>query len=147
MPRSRKRAPDALSVGLCPTVPAYRDTPFVDLAAVLMDDPQDAVQAIVISPKGAERLCAAAGLDPPAWERMQTPEPVLREQTRQLTGQQLEDIITEEDVLSRRPYLCGVCGGTFTTDEFSRLRHDARQNGLPDPFATDRPVHGSCSAA
>jgi hypothetical protein len=29
--------------------------------------------------------------------------------------------------------------------EFTRLRHEARRNGVGDPFSTDAPVHGSCA--
>ena len=65
--------------------------------------------------------------------------------TRQLTGQNFDDLITENDVLSRRPYLCRVCGRTFTIDEFNRTRHDARVNGLLDPFAANAPVHRDCT--
>jgi hypothetical protein len=112
---------------------------------MVIDDPQDAVQAISISPKGTERLCGAAGLPTPPWIRGETPEPVLQNQTRQLTGRSLEDIITADDILSRRPYRCAICGGTFTSVEFSRLRHEARRNGLVDPFSTEAPAHGRCA--
>jgi hypothetical protein len=120
-------------------------SPFVDLEAMVSDVAQDAVQAISLGPKEAERLCAAAGLPTPRWTRRETPEPVLQNQTRQLTGKSLEDIITEDDVLSRRPYRCGICGGTFTTEEFNRLRHDARRSGRPDPFMADAPMHRGCT--
>jgi hypothetical protein len=112
---------------------------------MVSDVAQDAVQAISIGPKGAERLCAATGLPTPPWEQRETPEPVLQNQTRQLTGKSLEDIITEDDVLSRRPYRCGICGGTFTTEEFNALRGEARRSGLPDPFMADAPVHRRCT--
>ena len=111
----------------------------------MIDEAQDVVQAISISPKGTERLCGAAGLPTPPWKRRETPEPVLQNQTHQLTGKSLEDIVTEDDVLSRRPYRCAICGGTFTFVEFTRLRHEARRNGVGDPFSTDAPVHGSCA--
>ena len=112
---------------------------------MVIDDPQDAVQAISLGPKGTERLCSAAGLPTPPWIRRETPEPVVQNQTRQLTGRSLEDIITADDILSRRPYRCAICGGTFTSVEFSRLRDEARRNGLVDPFSTEAPVHGRCA--
>ena len=70
---------------------------------------------------------------------------MLRNQTRQLKGKHLEEIITEDDVLSRRPYRCGICGGTFTSEEFKRLPGEARRSGLPDPFLADAPVHRGCT--
>jgi hypothetical protein len=110
-----------------------------------IDDPEDAVQAISVTPKGAERLCAAAHLPTPPWERRETPEPILRNQTRQLTGRALEAIIAEGDVLSWRPYRCEICGGTFTTEEFNSLRGKALRNGLPDPFMADAATHSGCT--
>jgi hypothetical protein len=106
----------------------------------------DIAYATRISRTGSQRLCAAAGIEPPEWEDREFPEPDTREQTRQLTGLDFDDLIKDQDILSRRPYLCAVCGGTFTVGQFRRVKWLARRNGEPDPFGTEdgAQTHEAC---
>ena len=97
-----------------------------------------------ISPEGQERLCRTAGIEPPEWEDQEFPEPDTREQTRQLTGRDFDDLIEDADDLSRRPYLCSVCGGTFTIDEYQKIKGMARRNHEPNPFLSREASHEDC---
>ena len=98
-----------------------------------------------ISREGQERLCVAAGIDAPQWEDREFPEPDTREQTRQLTGRDFDDLITDQDILGRRPYLCAICRGTFTVDEYQRVKGLARRGGRPNPFGTGDETHEACA--
>jgi hypothetical protein len=79
------------------------------------------VYAIGISAHGAALLCSAAGISPPEWEDREWAEPMVRSQTLGLTKRSLEEIIAEDDILSRRPIVCSLCGGSFTVDQYDRL--------------------------
>ena len=52
---------------------------------------------------------------------------------------------TEREILSRRPYVCAACGGTFTVAQFHGARHQARIRGEPNPFISGQEVHEECS--
>ena len=106
----------------------------------------DIAYATRISRAGTQRLCAAAGIEPPEWEDREFPEPDTREQTRQLTGLDFNDLIKDQDILSRRPYLCAICGGTFTVRQFQRVGWLAGRNGRPNPFRTpdEAQTHEAC---
>jgi len=68
----------------------------------------------------------------------------MRYQTWSLTGLDVDDLVTEADILSRRPSLCTVCGGTFTVEQFRRVRHRTRVTGEPNPFVSDRQTQEVC---
>jgi len=42
---------------------------------------------------------------------IETPEPLLAEITKSLVGKPLEELMGDEDLVSRRPYLCSRCAG------------------------------------
>jgi hypothetical protein len=113
------------------------------LARVVLDD---VMHAIRISAHGWALLCAAAGIAPPKYEGREWAEPDVQDQTQSLTGRPLSSIIAEGDIISRRPYRCASCGGTFTIEEFHRLRDLARRADALRPFDSVEPVHESCSA-
>ncbi len=101
--------------------------------------------ATKVSPEGQKRLCRAAGITPPEWEDREFPEPDTREQTRQLTGLDFDDLVTDEDILSRHPYTCVICGGTFTVDQYWAVKYLARRNHSPNPFEKGEQCHESCA--
>jgi hypothetical protein len=100
--------------------------------------------AITIGPEGQKRLTAAAGMAPRKWEDREFSEPEAREQARRLTGQDFDDIITEDDILTRRLYRCAVCDGCFTTDQYWEVRNIFRQNGQANPFRSGAETHLNC---
>jgi hypothetical protein len=104
----------------------------------------DVAYATKISPEGTRRLCEAAGITQSKWEDREFPEPDTREQTRQLTGRDLDELITERDIVSRRPYICASCGRTFTVAEYFRIKGLARRGHRPNPFGSGDEVHESC---
>jgi hypothetical protein len=100
--------------------------------------------ATKITPEGSRRLCEAAGITPPQWEDREWPEDEMRQQTKSLTGRDFDDIISERDILSRRPYLCASCGGTFTVDEYFRIQLSTNLNDKDNPFESNSAIHESC---
>ena len=68
-----------------------------------------------------------------------------RRQTRSLAGRELDEIISEDDIVNRRPCRCTVCGGTFTVEQFDRLRRLHSESGKPGPFDCVDPVHETCT--
>jgi hypothetical protein len=107
----------------------------------------DTVYAIKISPTGAARLCAAAGIAPPDWEDREWAEIDVQRETQSLAGRKLDEIISEDDIVSRRPFRCTICGEPFTIDQFDRLRRLHRERGKPRPFDSVDPIHEACSPA
>src|SRR5580692_12855551 len=110
-----------------------------------MTQPGDVVYAIKISPAGTARLCAAAGTTPPVWEDREWAEIDLQRQAQSLTKRHLDELIGEDDIVSRRPFRCSVCGGTFTVQQFDQLRRLNREKGKPRPFDSGDPIHDECS--
>lgn len=100
--------------------------------------------AIKITREAQIRLCEAAGIGPPKWEDRSWPEHELRAQTLSLTQHDLDEILFEEDVVSRRPYLCTSCGGNFTVDEYVDIQMWAEVNHKVNPFEADTAIHGAC---
>src|ERR1700728_3721377 len=107
----------------------------------------DIIYAVKISPTGSARLCAAAGIDPPDWEDQEWAEIDVQRQTQSLTGRKLVEIISEDDIVSRRPFRCTVCGEPFTIEQFDRLPHLHREPGEPRPFDSVDPIHEACLPA
>ena len=105
----------------------------------------DVACAIRLTPAGEARLAAAAGTQLSEWNALEWGEPFLREACRQLTGQALEEVITEGDVISRRPFLCAKCGGTFTVAEYESIKGAAGRRRTPDPFWVDEARHRHCA--
>jgi hypothetical protein len=64
----------------------------------------DIVYAIKISPHGAALMCGAAGITPPEWEDRDWAESDVQRQARSLTKRPLDELITEVDIVSRRPF-------------------------------------------
>ncbi len=104
----------------------------------------DLAYAIKISPHGAALLCSAASIDPPSWEDREWAEPVVQSQSRGLTGKSLYEIITEDEIVSRRPLLCVKCGETITAAQFMEMRSLSKREGLPDPGETLVATHQEC---
>jgi hypothetical protein len=104
----------------------------------------DLAYAIKISPHGAVLLCSAAGIEPPKWEDREWVEPIVQSQSWGLATRNLYEIISEDEIISRRPIRCAVCGGTFSIDEFMRLRDLSRRHRLPDPHETIQITHEKC---
>jgi hypothetical protein len=69
----------------------------------------DTIYAIKISPAGSASLCAAAVVAPPDWGDREWLIDIQR-QTRSLTGRELDEKISEDDIVSRRLFRCAVCG-------------------------------------
>jgi hypothetical protein len=106
---------------------------------------EDVVYAVTVNRTAQLRLCDAAQTTPiPDWRDEATAEPDLLEMTRQLTGLEFRDLVNSDEILRRDPYICGVCGGTFTLAEFRRVRGRTRSSRLPNPFAAGHPVHIGC---
>jgi hypothetical protein len=101
--------------------------------------------AIRISREAQQRLRKAAGIDSVDWAEGEFPEPDTRDQTRKLTGLDFDDLVKQDEILSRRPYVCGTCEGTFTLEQYQRVRHLARIKEEPNPFGSGREVHEACS--
>ena len=110
-----------------------------------MTPTEDIAYAIKINPHGSALMCAAAGIVPPEYEDREWAELDIQDQCRSLTGRPLDEVIAQDDIVSRRPFRCAVCGDTFTTDEFRRLRRLSRENGLPRPFDSGETFHEGCS--
>src|ERR1700676_1300140 len=104
------------------------------------------VHAIKISPHGGALLCAAAGIAPPEGENREGAGVDVQRQAQSLTKQPLDEIISEDDIVSRRPFRCAVCGGTFTVRQFDLLRRLSRGSGKSRPFDSGDPIHDGCSA-
>ena len=104
----------------------------------------DLAYAIKISPHGAALLCSAAGIDPPVWEDREWAEPLVQSQSWGLTRKSLYEIITDDDIVSRRPLLCARCGETITAAQFMEMRSQSKRKGLPDPGATLVATHQEC---
>lgn len=100
--------------------------------------------AIKISSEGSVLLCSAAGLDPQEWEDREWAVPMVQSQTWGLARRNLFEVISEQHIISRRPILCPACGGTFSADEFMRLRRSNLRSGLPDPHETLELTHENC---
>jgi hypothetical protein len=100
--------------------------------------------AITITRAAQVRLCDAAGINPPEWEDRAWPEHEMRAQTKSLTRRDLDEILHAEDVVSRRPYLCSSCGGTFTVDEYVRIEMWADVNDRVNPFESNVAIHEAC---
>jgi hypothetical protein len=110
----------------------------------LTQDGGNTAYAIKITHESRRRLCEAAGITPPEWEDREFPEHELRQQTKSLTGHNLEDVLSEKDILSRRPYACASCGGAFTVDEYWRIQTSAEMNEGANPFESNAALHESC---
>ena len=104
------------------------------------------VCAIRISPHGAEQLCIAAGITPPKWEDREWADIDVQRQVQSLTRRPLHEIVSDDDILSRRPYRCAICDGTFTVRQFDHLQKLSRRSGTPRPFDSGHPIHEECSA-
>ena len=104
----------------------------------------DLAYAIKISPSGSDRICAAAGIEPPEWQDREWAEIDVRRQLRSLASRSLEDVITDADIASRRTYRCAVCAGTFTIQQFDDVRRRSRERHEPRPFETSEPIHVDC---
>ena len=111
----------------------------------------DVLYAVRLNREARERLCALAGVLTPDESTIETPEPLLAEITKSLVGKPLEELMGDEDLVSRRPYLCSRCAGTFTIDEYWLIRYAARHRFDPgpgrvfvDPFAAGPQVHARC---
>ena len=100
--------------------------------------------AMKITPEGSRRLCEAAGITPPQWEDREWPKHQTRRQTKSLTGRDFDDIISERDILTRRPYLCASCDGTFSVDEYDRIHLSTKLNDKENPFESHIAIHESC---
>lgn len=111
-----------------------------------VQETNDIVHAVTVNRAAQRRLCEAAKISPiPDWRNEGTPEPDLREMTRQLAGRDFDDLVKPQEVLSRTPYICVVCGDTFTSDEFRQTRHAARTVRLANPFTTGHQTHIRCT--
>ncbi len=99
--------------------------------------------ATKITPEAQRRLCEATGITPPEWKDREFPEHELRQQ-KTLTGRNLEDILSDGDILSRRPYVCFVCRGSFTVAEYWRIQLWAEMNEAANPFESNAAMHESC---
>jgi len=108
-------------------------------------DSDKVAHAIRLSPEAQLRLRKAAGIASIDLYGDESPEPDTRDQTRSLTGLDFDDLVKEGEILSRRPYVCAVCEGTFTVEQFHRVRHEARIRGEPNPFTSGQEVHEECS--
>jgi hypothetical protein len=84
-------------------------------------------------------------MTPRGYEDKEWAEPDVDAQTKSLTGRYLSEVIGNADIVSRRPYLCAVCAGPFTIEQFHQLRRLSRQAGLPRPFDSVEPVHEGCA--
>ena len=101
--------------------------------------------AVRISPEAQTRLRAAARVpEDIGYQDVEQPLHQLREQTRQLTGLELEDLVKPSEVVSRRPYICRVCGQGFTISEFNETNWNTRVDGDPSPFELGEQVHLRC---
>ena len=118
------------------------DKPKVDAVSLAVAD--NIAYAITVGPEGQKRLAAAAGMAPRTWDDREFSEPEAREQARRLTGRDFDDIITEGDILTRRPYRCAVCDGCFTIDQYWKVRKIFRQNGQANPFRSGAETHHNC---
>jgi hypothetical protein len=102
-----------------------------------MTPTDDVVFAIRISPEGAARMCSAAGITPPDWEDREWAEIDAQRQSQSLAGRDLGEIISEGEIVSRRPFRCTVCGDTFTTKQFDDLRRISRKRNGVRPKSAD----------
>ena len=110
---------------------------------VVTDD--NVASAIRISHDGQQRMRHVAGIWNTEWEDQEFPESDTRRQASRLVGRELDDLITEADVVSRRPYVCASCGGTFTVSEYFKVKGNARRNNQPSPFGSGSEAHEACS--
>jgi len=63
----------------------------------------DVLYAVRLNREARERLCALAGVLTPDESTIETPEPLLAEITKSLVGKPLEELMGDEDLVSRRP--------------------------------------------
>ena len=110
-------------------------------------DSDDVACAIRLNAEAQLRLRKAAGISLVDIYEDEFPEPDTRHQTRSLTDLEFDDLVKEGEIISRRPYRCTVCGGTFTIDQYHRIQHQARIIGEPNPFTAGRAVHEECSSS
>ena len=71
-------------------------------------------------------------------------KPKIQDICKALTGRDFDDIIREGDILSRRPYFCATCGGTFTIDESKKVSGTARRKSQTNPFGSGSETHEVC---
>ena len=107
-------------------------------------DTDDIAYAIRLTPEGEARLAMAARAQLSQWSVLEWAEPFLREACLQLTRRRLEEVISPDDVISRRPFLCAKCGGTFTVAEYESIKGAAGRRGTPDPFWSGKAMHRRC---
>ena len=104
----------------------------------------DVAYAVRLSAEAQLRLQEAAGITSVDLHEGEFPETDTRDQARSLTGLDFDDLVKEGDILSRRPYACGTCGGTFTIEQYRQVRRRARISGEPNPFTSGQAVHEEC---
>jgi hypothetical protein len=108
-------------------------------------DPESVVYAVSLSPEAKRRLRAAANLHGDPDDQGKTPEHELHNMTRQLTGQSFDDLVQPSEIVSRRPYLCVICGQPFSLAEFNETRRAAKAPREAHPFLDGIQTHARCS--
>jgi hypothetical protein len=53
-------------------------------------------------------------------------------------------IVSPDEVISRRPYRCAICGGIFITQQFDKVRTMSGERHEARPFETAQPIHEGC---